>query len=80
MLSTWRCPTYTYWRKNPRERENCQEPKFQKEIKRAELVTVNDVHGHFERSQVFEIHIISLQPSTHQIAEMSRLKGNLAIT
>lgn len=50
------------------------------EIERAELVTVTDVLGHFEGSQVFEMHDISLQLSTHQIVEMSELEGNLAIT
>jgi hypothetical protein len=47
---------------------------------RDELVTVTDVLRHFEGSQVFEMHGISLQLSTHQIAEMSELEGNLAIT
>lgn len=55
-------------------------PRFRKEIERAELVTVTDVLGHFEGSQVFEMHDISLQLSTHQTVEMSELEGNLAIT
>lgn len=55
-------------------------PRFRKGIERAGLVTVTHVPGHSEGSQVFEIHDISLKLSTHQIAEMSELDGNLAIT
>lgn len=55
-------------------------PRSSKEIERDELVSVTDVLGHFEGSQVFELHGISLQLSTHQIAEMSEQEGNLAIT
>lgn len=55
-------------------------PRLRKGIERAEQVTVTAVSGHSEGSQVFEMHDISLQLSTHQIAEMSELEGNLAIT
>lgn len=64
---------------SPERRRIPKSPRFRKGFERAGPVTVTDVPGHSEGSQVFEIHDISLQLSTHQTAEMSELDGNLAI-